>query len=354
MTEPASERETSRPPRQLPRELSAITLGSPARFTGAEIAAEARIPLEDARRIWRAMGFPDMGGARGFTEADLSALMRLVGMMRRGLLDLDAAIELARSFGQTTSRLAEWQADTIGRHLVAGEGDADPGAEARDGITDLLPEFEMLLLYVWRRHLAAVLGRMWDDGEDAAEFSDTATVGFADLVSFTRLTKQLDREALAALVQSFETAAADVVHAAGGRLVKTLGDEVMFVTESADVAAQIALRLHELSASDLDIPPMRVGLATGPVLNRMGDVFGATVNRASRLTASAKPGSTLVDSETAEVLASQSANRYSVRAQAPRPIRGLGIMRPYALSARRAKQPEDQSLAASAGSGAGS
>ena len=114
--------------------------------------------------------------------------------------------------------------------------------------------------------------------------------------------------------------------------MKTLGDEVMFVTDTATAAAEIGLRLHDLSRGDADLPAMRIGLATGGVLMLMGDVFGTTVNRASRLTASARPGSVMLDGETAEVMAAAEDRRFGVRALTPRPIRGLGLMRPYSVT----------------------
>lgn len=323
---------------QVPEELLSFVLGAPVLYTRDEMAAAARMTLEEVRRLWRAMGFPDVGASKAFTDADLAALLRIGALMERGLLDLDSVVDLVRSFGRTTSRLAEWQLDTVSRHLVREEEALEENSRedwedlARAQLAELLPEFELLLVYVWRRQLAAVLGRLLDDFEEPADAADTATVGFADLVSFTRLSRQLDRDALAMLVHSFETAAADVVYAAGGRLVKTLGDEVMFVSDSATVAAEIGLRLHDLSRGDAELPQMRIGLATGPVLMRMGDVFGTTVNRASRLTASARPGSTLMDAETVDALGARRDPRFSVRAQTPRPIRGFGLIRPYALT----------------------
>jgi class 3 adenylate cyclase len=248
-------------------------------------------------------------------------------------------VDIVRSFGQTTSRLAEWQLDTISRYLVRQEeASLEDGAQsdweriARAQVVELLPELELLLSYVWRRQLTATLGRVFDEFDEREEDSDSATVGFADLVSFTRLSRQLDQDSLGKLVQTFETAASDVVHAAGGRLIKTLGDEVMFASDSASVAAEIGLRLHDISRAEGDMPQMRIGLGSGPVLMRMGDIFGTTVNRASRLTAAAKPGSTLMDGETAEAISGGQDKRFAVRAQAPRRIRGLGLMRPYALN----------------------
>ncbi len=330
----------------MPGDMLGMLLGAPVRYTGEEVAAAARMTLDEVGRLWRAMGFPDAGGARAFTDGDLAALLRISSLMERGLLDLAAVVDIVRSFGQTTSRLAEWQLDTLSRYLVRQEEalqEEEAGSDweriARAQLADLLPEFELLLTYVWRRQLTATLGRVFDEFDEPAELSDAATVGFADLVSFTRLARQLDPDSLAMLVQTFDTAASDVVYAAGGRLIKTLGDEVMFVADSAAVAAEIALRLHDLSHGDEDLPQMRIGLATGPVLMRMGDVFGTTVNRASRLTASARPGSTLMDSSTAEALSASQDSRFSARAQTPRPIRGFGLVRPYSLT-RRPARPE--------------
>lgn len=308
-------------------------MGGPARYTAAEVAAAARMTEDEVSRLWRAMGFPTAGSAAILTEADLGAVLRISGLLEREVLDLDAVVEVVRSLGQTLSRLTEWQVETLSRYQarVAEEAGQWQEEQWRD-LAELLPEAEALLTYVWRRQLTATLGRTLDEFAEVDAVPGNATVGFADLVSFTRLSRSLAPEDLAMLVHTFETAAADVVHAVGGRLVKTLGDEVMFVTDTAVAAAEIGLRLHDLSRGDADLPAMRVGLATGGVLMLMGDVFGTTVNRASRLTASARPGSVMLDGETAEALTAAEDPRFAVRALTPRPIRGWGLMRPQTVT----------------------
>jgi adenylate cyclase len=323
----------SHPPSVTASDILRATMGGPARYTVAEVAAAARMTEDEVSRLWRAMGFPTAGSAPILTDADLAAVLRISGMLERGLLDLDAVVEVVRSLGQTSSRLSEWQVETLSRYQLRAAEEAGQWQEEQwRGLLELLPEAEALLTYVWRRQLTATLGRMLDEFAEADVVPDTATVGFADLVSFTRLSRELGPDALAMLVHTFETAAADIVHAVGGRLVKTLGDEVMFVTDTAAVAAEIGLRLHDLSRGDADLPAMRIGLATGGVLMLMGDVFGTTVNRASRLTASARPGSVMLDGQTAEALAAAEDRRFGVRALTPRPIRGLGLMRPYSVT----------------------
>ncbi len=111
-------------------------------------------------------------------------------------------------------------------------------------------------------------------------------------MGFTGLTRRLDEDELGSLVEGFEAWAAGSVIALGGRLVKTMGDEVLFAALEPEVGIEAALLLA--AGWGRDQPPVRVGLATGRVVHRMGDVFGTPVNLASRLTAFARPGSVLV------------------------------------------------------------
>jgi len=318
-----------------------VVLGAPRRLTREQVAAAAGVPLEDARRLWRAMGFADVGDAVAFTDADVDALRLLGALLDRGVLDRRTAVDVARSLGQTTARLADWQADTFGRLLVE-RGSIDP----RDPLSEesaasmfremdvLLPVLERLLVHGWRRQLAAAIERGLGDAErDGNVETGHLTVGFADQVGFTRLTRRLEEDELAALVERFESRSADVVAAAGGRLIKTLGDEILFVAGDAVAAAEVAVRLIEAHGDDETVPRLRIGLATGVVVSRRGDVFGTTVNLASRLTAEARPDSVLVDAATAEAIGEVPGLR--LRAMLPRAVRGIGLVQPYVLERAR-------------------
>jgi adenylate cyclase len=315
-------------------ELGELVLGAPAEFTREQAARAAGIPLEQARRYWRAMGFPDVGERAAFTRADVEALSLLVRWVDEGVLDEARTIEVVRSLGQTASRLADWQADTMVRILASATEPVDLDGVA-EGLADVLPGLESLLVHAWRRHLAAVVGRALAtiDEPEAAGVALTGTVGFADIAGFTRLTRVLGEEELAGIVETFETGAADIVAAHGGRLVKTLGDEVMFVAPSADAGVAIAVELHELHGPDADPLRLRVGLATGRLVTLMGDYYGQTVNLASRLTAVARPGGTLVDPATDESLTDVSG--LALRRVRPRALRGLGVVRTTSVSRRR-------------------
>ncbi|KPI02438.1 adenylate/guanylate cyclase [Actinobacteria bacterium OV450] len=180
-------------------------------------------------------------------------------------------------------------------------------------------------------------------------------VGFAELVGFTRLTRRLNEEELGELVEIFQTAAADLVSAHGGQLIKTLGDEVRYAADDAGAAAEIALRLIETMESHESMPELglRVGIAFGTVTTRMGDVFGTTVSLASALRSLAPIDAALVDSaftqelihtgeapaseaETAEAAAEKEppTYRFVLQPMWQRPVRELGQVQPWVLARR--------------------
>jgi adenylate cyclase len=310
-----------------PEDIEARLLGGPRRYRRDEAAVSAGVPVEYARRLWRAVGFADVGDAVAFTDGDLSALHRLMGLVHDGVLDEELAVSVTRALGHNAARLAEWLIDALVEHLVDQEGETVEAATGRavEVVTERLDDLESLLLFVWRRQLAAVAGRAL---AGAARETVTArlSVGFADLVSFTRLSQKLEERELAAMVDRFGRRSADVIAGAHGRLVKTVGDEVLFVADAPAVAARIGLELAETMAEDPVLPDVRVGIATGTVLTRMGDVFGATVNLASRLTAQAAPGTVLVDSETADALTGN--EDFALDVERTRAVRGMGLVRP--------------------------
>ena len=79
----------------------------------------------------------------------------------------------------------------------------------------------------------------------------------------------------------------EIVAEGRGQIVKTIGDEAMFVTEDAGDACRIALELIDAAGDTL--PPVRVGLATGEMASVFGDLYGPDVNLAARLVGAAGP-----------------------------------------------------------------
>lgn len=323
--------------------LTRLALGAPTRYTAAELASEAKVPLSVTSRLWRAMGFADVADERAFTRHDLEMVRLLMGLVDEGLLTLDEVVELVRGVGQTTARLAEWQTEAIGRRRPgvptsavgdeqSAEAEVGPALpELMEGTKALLPALQKLVVYAWRRQLATALSRSAAGSVERESEVTTSqlAVGFADIVGFTRLSRELPDDRLAGLVESFDSISADVIAATGARLIKTSGDEILFVAPDAGCVAETALLLHEAQAQDRGQQSLRVGIATGSVISRMGDVFGTTVNRASRLTVLARPRATFVDAETMNALADDP--NFTFRGVRPRRVRGLGLIRPWSL-----------------------
>src|SRR5699024_1970860 len=157
-----------------------------------------------------------------------------------------------------------------------------------------LPRIRELQDHVWRRHLAAAAERVvlrTREGDDSVPLA----VGFADMVGYTHLTRRIDVGALSSLLDRFESISARVIAEYHGRIIKNVGDEVMFSADDPDTAALIGLALQDAIGEVKSLPKIRAGLAYGDVLMRYGDAYGAVVNVAARLTGSARPGTILVD-----------------------------------------------------------
>jgi len=309
-------------------EIERLLAGVPARYTRGEVSVRAGVSAELAERIWRALGFASPADdAVAFSDADVDALGRVRAMLDGALLDEETVIRMTRALGQTTARLAQWQAEIMVNRLLPQGEEPSAGDLARvlETAQLLLPDFERLLIHVWRAQLAAAGTRLLaiaDLNDERLPASVPLAVGFADLVSFTRRARELDERELAALVEGFEARAADVVAAHGARLVKTLGDEVLFTAPTPVQAAAIALDL-------VDAEELRIGMAYGPVLPVMGDVFGTTVNLAARLTAVARPATVVVDAGLAAGLTGDS--RFTTPRLRRRSVSGLGVVQPHIL-----------------------
>ena len=293
--------------------------------------------VEDVRAFWWVLGLPDAGDHPAWTDDDLRALQALgeTGLGR------EAVTRVVRSVGQSVARMAEWQVAAVASTANASGG--GPGGAA-DALERARPALERVVAHAWRRHLEVGIARLRTDaaveagldsppegveGVHVDEQTHDLTVGFADLVNFSGLASTLDVNRIGDLVEVFEARCADVVTSRGGRLIKTIGDAVLFVADDAGAAARIAFALVEVIGRDARLPDVRIGLASGPTVTRLGDVFGSPVNLASRLTSLARRNRVLVDEET---LSRLPRGDYVSRRLSPRPVRGFGLVEPVALA----------------------
>lgn len=303
--------------------VAAAALPGGGRYTGDELAAKVGIDRELSKRLWRAMGFPDVvDDDRAFTDADAEALATVHAMLAMGFTTVDSTIQLTRVIGSSLARIAEAMLSSReGRAHAARPLEADLAALATEST---LETQSRMLDYVWRRHLQAAAQRRL-----LASRTDRPTVemavGFADLVGFTALSQQVSETELARVVDRFEALAFDEVARHGGRVAKMIGDEVMFVVDDMEAAIETALSLAEAYADDEILSDVRVGLSWGDVLAREGDYYGPVVNLASRIVNIALPGAVVVSEAVHREL--EDDPRYAFRALRQRTLKDIGRVR---------------------------
>jgi adenylate cyclase len=268
-------------------------LGEAPTLTRVQVAEQAGVPIEVAQELWRLLGFAQQSDdAVAFTQADVRALEQTHDLVKLGILSPDRQAALVRTWGRSFARLAEWQTTLLTD--LALESD-DPVGQITELASEVLPRVESLQNYVWRRHLASAGARLMA-GDAAGSNTSRLAVVFVDIVGFTSRSKEMGDSELVQWIEYFEAECSGLVVDHGGRVIKNIGDEVLFVTEDAASAAEAALTMTARGSDpDDDFPEVRAGIAYGDVVSRLGDVFGPTVNIASRLTSVARPGSVLID-----------------------------------------------------------
>lgn len=304
-----------------------VLLGGPPALRPPDAWQRTGADEELARKLWRAMGFANVpDDAVALTDADVAALAAINDFLAASGISSDTAIRFARLLGQTMSRIADALhaiVDTAIDEMVGlPPGETDDLVVLTAQIVN--PLIEQELSYLLRRHLyAGAIRRI--AGQDLEQ--PEVAVGFADVVSYTRLSGQLAEAELADLLETFEATTADMITERGGRVIKLIGDAVLFVFDDPEQAARLALELVETFGGDQ--PELRVGLTYGPVLSRLGDLFGPPVNLASRLVSYARPGAVLVDQHLVDVL--EDVDGVRTKSVRPRDLKGIGTTALYVL-----------------------
>ena len=267
------------------------------RRTVAEAAAALNASEDDLRRAWRAFGLPDPGQS-GLDDDDLAAVRTALDVVR--LLGETTGLALVRVLGAGAARLADAESSAM-----RGVDGIDVGrtqdelrtARTWQAVAGFVPRVGHALDVAHRRHID-LARRHWEDvlGHDGTVRSG---VGFADLSGFTALSERASLDELATLLAAFEERAADVVHAGGGRVVKFLGDAVMWVASTPDAMVAIAAELVEARAARDAGLQLRAAVAAGEVVAQEGDWYGPPVNLAARLVRVARPGQVLAAADPA-------------------------------------------------------
>jgi class 3 adenylate cyclase len=301
------------------------------RYDCESAARELETDPATVSRAWRSFGLP-APTEPVLGQQDLDALR--TWLIVRDLLGAEAALALARVLGSGVARLAEAEAAAmrsgLGTSIDRGQtGSESVTARAYADVTTLVPRIGVVLDSVHRHHIEAARRHF----ELVAPTPDTVRcgVGFADLSGFTAMSQSMPLPELSKLLAAFEDAATDTVHDGGGRVVKFLGDAVMYVAPTAATVADIACRLVDHPRAHEASLGVRAGIAYGDVLAQDGDYFGPPVNLAARLVAAAEPGEVLASPTTAPLLGQD----HVATELEPRLLRGIDLpIAPYLVSLR--------------------
>ncbi|MGB0114353.1 MAG: adenylate/guanylate cyclase domain-containing protein [Ilumatobacteraceae bacterium] len=311
--------------------IDAVVLPEKTKLTMADVAAKVGIEVGEVQRFWRALGFVDTAADEpSFSKRDVAILKSLVGLTRDGVTDPDVALQVARVIGLSLAQVATAIVDVgATRSGTRGEDEASSLA-VRSG--ELLPFMSEVIDYSFRRHLRAATRRRILVAASAD--GETQVVGFADLVRFSGMSLQLGEQELAELVGRFDRVVQDIVVRHGGRTVKMMGDGAMFSVVDPAESALLALDLAAAVQCDEVLSGLRIGMASGPVLARDGDLYGPVVNVASRLASVGRAGAINVNQHLRESLAGD--RRFEFRSLGQRNLRHIGEMRVYRLRERSA------------------
>ncbi len=238
-----------------------LVVSEPDRYTAAEVAARAGVGVDRFIELWRAAGFADPAAddAR-FTEAEVELVRTFEAAA--GLFGEAATIQLLRVVGASVSRVADAAVSTFITTLGASAMAADPVtgalAEANLAATALFPQLSAAMDGLLRHHLVEA-ARPNVTGVSSGFETVTATGGFVDVVGSTGLATHLPLGDIGRAIASFEEHAANAVAASGGRVVKFIGDELMFRVHDPAAACHVALTIVARFSDDEVLPGARRG-----------------------------------------------------------------------------------------------
>src|SRR5262245_1147578 len=317
-----------------------MLMPGPARYTFAEVCRRASFDERIAKRLWRALGFPDPPEhERLFRDEDVEAIITLRRLIESATVprgeDYAELVQNVRVIGGALARIAEVQSDSLVEmtrsELATGRTDEEIATRLPDRFD--WDRLSRVLDYALRLQLRAAARRKLTIADPDTLGTEILAVGFVDLVGYTALSQELEPDELATLVSRFEELAYDTVAEHAGRVVKTIGDEVLFVAPVAADAARIALRLTQRFEDD-QLPDARAGVSAGSVVAQEGDYYGPVVNLASRLVELARPGSVLASSDFHDALGDDPAVPWQRRRS--RRVRDIGRVEVWLLE--RAEQ----------------
>ncbi len=284
--------------RRLPSLAGDLVLGAGHILSATDLARLSGLEVDMVLSLWRTLGVSVPDADRPiFSERDAEFTSFVVAFEPTGL----KGEELLRVLGTSLARVAEaavsLYVQTVEPALDESELDALVWARNLAKATAGALQIGDSMGTIFAHHMQGAIERQRIAQVDVTDRSlYRLAVGFVDLVGFTPLALHTAPSRLLQLISDFELKAFEVASAHGGRIVKHIGDEVMFVALDAGAGCAIA---RDITAAYAEGIEPRAGVAFGEVITRHGDYYGSVVNLASRLAELAVPREVLVDEATA-------------------------------------------------------
>jgi adenylate cyclase len=307
-----------------------VTQGRTDMITVDDLAARCGLSTARVMRALLAAGIPAQSDTK--VPADLSSLMEAFEQ-GAGLMGEEAILAFTRVLGAAAINVAEAAIALFLAELGPGTVREGPDELARarlaeaatTAFTQVPDVLALLVLDAFERaQRRAEAARSWLASSPPADELEGPTeivaLGFVDLVGSTAWAQTLHLREQSLALTRFESAAWTSAVLAGGRVIKTIGDEVFFAAPTAESACRIGIEVCQAAAEDAVLPPARGAVGIGLATPREGDYFGPLVNMLSRLVKAGAPGEVVATEAAATELQPES---WMLRPLPPAALRGI-------------------------------
>jgi adenylate cyclase len=308
-----------------------VTQGMTETATVAEIAERGGVPVPRVLRALLAAGIP----AQPETEVP-DNLASVMAAFEQGstLMGEEAILAFTRVLGAAAINVSEAAIALFFSELGPGSIREGPDELARarlaeaatTAFTQVPDVLAVLVLDAFERaQRRAQAARPWSgltpsgDAEIDGQ-TEVVALGFVDLVGSTAWAQTITLRDQSLALTRFESAAWTSAVLAGGRVIKTIGDEVFFAAPTAEAACRIGLEVCRAAVDDVVLPSARGVVGMDAVTPREGDYYGPLVNLLSRLVKTGGPGEVVVTEAVAKDLPS---DRWTLRPLEPARLRGI-------------------------------
>ncbi|MGI8775457.1 MAG: adenylate cyclase regulatory domain-containing protein [Actinomycetota bacterium] len=277
--------------------MAELSFSPPSTISAIEAAARAGFDLDSAKKIRRALGLPEAPDDEPQFDDEVIEVLEVLKQITAAGVPFEDLLAVSRAYGRAMSRVADAETRVFRKHFVdpltrSGASTDEIVEELRPQVDALLELLQRPLQYVHRRHLDVALEQL--TAESSSEGASDLTVGFVDLVDFSKISDDLAGGDLGEFVERFEARVVEICTEYDVRMVKSIGDAVMFVSPDPVATVRCALTIVQAVDSDEVLPEARAGLDAGELVPLGGDYFGRPANVAARATAFARPGTTLI------------------------------------------------------------